>query len=57
MGELQSKDVINVVDGTKMGRIANMEIDITTGKIAAIIVQSNTRLVNFFTGGNNIVIP
>jgi YlmC/YmxH family sporulation protein len=57
LGELQSKDVINVVDGTKMGRIANMEIDVTTGRITAIIVQTNTRLMNFFTGGNNIVIP
>jgi len=57
LGELQSKDVINVVDGTKMGRINNMEIDITTGKIISIIVQTNTRLMNFFTGNNNIVIP
>jgi len=57
LGELQAKDVINVVDGTKMGRINNMEIDITTGKIVSIIVQTNTRLMNFFTGSNNIVIP
>ena len=57
LGELQSKDVINVVDGTKMGRITNMEIDITTGKINSIIVQTNTRFMNFFTGNNNVVIP
>jgi len=57
LGELQSKDVINVVDGTKMGRINNMEIDITTGKIISIIVQTNTRFMNFFTGNNNVVIP
>ena len=57
LGELQSKDVINVVDGTKMGRINNMEIDVTTGKIISIIVQTNTRFMNFFTGSNNIVIP
>ncbi|NLD26219.1 MAG: YlmC/YmxH family sporulation protein, partial [Acholeplasmataceae bacterium] len=27
LGDLQSKDVINVVDGSKLGRISNLEID------------------------------
>lgn len=57
LGELQSKDVINVVDGSKLGRISNMEIDTSTGKILSITVQTNTRLVNFFTGNNNAIIP
>ena len=33
LGDLQSKDVINVVDGNKLGRISNLEIDPTSGRI------------------------
>jgi len=57
LGDLQSKDVINVVDGSKLGRISNMEIDPNEGKIISVTVQSNTRLANFFSGNNNAVIP
>jgi YlmC/YmxH family sporulation protein len=57
LGDLQAKDVINVVDGSKLGRICNMEIDPTTGKIISITVQTNTRLASFFSNNNNAVIP
>lgn len=57
LGDLQSKDVINVVDGSKLGRISNLEIDPTSGRIISITVQPNTRFANFFSSGNNTVIP
>jgi YlmC/YmxH family sporulation protein len=57
LGDLQQKDVINVVDGSKLGRISNLEIDPLNGKILAITVQTNLRLANLFSGNNNIVIP
>lgn len=57
LGDLQSKDVVNVVDGSKLGRITNLEIDPTSGKIISITVQSNTRLANFFSGSSNAIIP
>jgi YlmC/YmxH family sporulation protein len=57
LGDLQSKDVINVVDGSKLGRISNLEIDPTNGRIISITVQPNTRLANFFSSSNNAIIP
>ena len=57
LGDLQSKDVINVVDGSKLGRISNLEIDPTSGRIISITVQPSTRFANFFSSGNNAVIP
>ncbi|HHX80033.1 MAG TPA: YlmC/YmxH family sporulation protein [Acholeplasmataceae bacterium] len=56
-GDLQTKDVINVVDGSKLGRISNLEIDPTSGRIISITVQPNTRLANFFSSSNNAIIP
>jgi len=57
LGDLQQKDVVNVVDGSKLGRISNLEIDPLNGKILSITVQTNLRLANFFSGNNNIIIP
>lgn len=57
LGDLQSKDVVNVVDGSKLGRVSNLEIDPLSGKILSITVQTNLRLANFFSGNNNVVIP
>lgn len=56
-GDLQSKDVINVVDGSKLGKITDLEFDPTSGKITAISIQSSLRFANFFSSNNNIVIP
>jgi YlmC/YmxH family sporulation protein len=57
LGDFQSKDVINVVDGSKLGRVSNLEFDPNTGKIISITVQPNTRLASFFSSNNNSVIP
>lgn len=37
--KLQSKDVVNVVDGCKVGFISDIEIDWCTRSIQAIIVE------------------
>ena len=52
--DLQSKDVVNVVDGTKLGKVVDLEIDATNGKIIHLIIASNTRLLNFFTGNTPV---
>lgn len=57
LGELQSKDVVNVVDGSKLGKIADMEIEASTGKIISIIVQPYTRMMSFFSSSNSVIIP
>lgn len=57
LGELQSKDVVNVVDGSKLGKVIDMEIESSTGKILSITVQPNTRLMSFFSQSNQVVIP
>jgi len=57
LGDLQSKDVVNVVDGSKLGKITDMEIEASSGKIISIIVQPYSRMINFFSSGNQVIIP
>jgi YlmC/YmxH family sporulation protein len=54
--DLQAKDVVNVVDGSKLGKVTDLEIDSASGKIISVIVSSSSRFINFFTGNNQITI-
>ncbi len=49
--ELQTRDVVNVTDGSKLGKVTDIEVDFTTGKINSITVTKNKGLSGFF--GNN----
>lgn len=41
---LQEKDVINVLDGKKVGYIIDLDIDVETGKINAFILESDVSI-------------
>ena len=45
LSELQSKDVVNVIDGRKLGRIIDVTVD--SGKILNFVVEPK-RLFSFF---------
>ena len=49
LGDLQSRDVVNVVDGSKLGKINSIDVDTTSGTIIAISVLPNTRFKSFFS--------
>lgn len=55
--ELQSKDVINIADGRKLGQIHDLEIDMKQGLIRSIILPTETRLFGWISGGDEITIP
>lgn len=52
--DLQSKDVVNVVDGTKLGKVTDLEIDPVTGKILSVIVTNGSRIFSFFNSNNQV---
>ena len=57
ISEFQTKDVINIVDGRRLGQISDLEIDVRLGKIEAIVVPGNSRFMGWFGGGSELVIP
>lgn len=57
ISEFQIKDVVNVSDGKKLGNIGDIEINLTTGKIEAVIVSGNGKVLGFFGREEDIVIP
>lgn len=57
LSDFQSKDVINIIDGRRLGIISDFELDLHEGYIKSIIVPSGSRFLGLFSDRHDIVIP
>lgn len=57
ISDFQTKDVINVVDGKRLGHISDLELDLRQGTIEAIVVPVNSKFMGLFGGGSDLIIP
>ncbi|MED3573495.1 YlmC/YmxH family sporulation protein [Cytobacillus praedii] len=57
ISEFQLKDVVNVSNGKKLGNIGDIDINIQTGKIDAVIIGGTGKVLGFFGRDEDIVIP
>lgn len=57
ISDFQSKDVVNIVDGKKLGQISDLELDLRQGRIESIVVPTSGKLFGFWGGGADVVIP
>jgi len=57
ISELQTKDVVSITDGKRLGQIGDLDIDLENGMIRAIIVPGQGRFLGMFGGGQDFVIP
>ncbi|MFK7693368.1 YlmC/YmxH family sporulation protein [Paenibacillus sp. HJGM_3] len=57
ISDFQSKDVINIVDGKKLGQISDLELDLRQGRIDSIVVPNQTKFFGFFGSGTDVIIP
>lgn len=55
--DFKHKEVINISDGRRLGFVQDVTADLDSGVITSIIVPGNTKLLNVFTGSNDLVIP
>lgn len=57
ISDFQTKDVINIIDGKRLGQISDLELDLRNGRIDAIVVPSYSRFMGLFGGGSDLIIP
>lgn len=57
ISELRLHDVINVIDGKRLGMIRDVDIDVESGRVKAIILPGSTRFLNFLTRNEEVVVP
>ena len=55
LSDLQSKDVINIIDGSMIGNIIDIKID-NNGNMEGLIVEKSKFLVSMFTNKNEVEI-
>ncbi len=56
--EFKNKEVINVLDGKRLGYVSDVNINYEKGTVEAIIIPGPSNLLSIFSGGNHdYVIP
>ncbi|MFO1445820.1 YlmC/YmxH family sporulation protein [Bacillus sp. Bva_UNVM-123] len=57
ISDFQMKDVVNVANGKKLGNIGDIDINVQTGKINAVIIGGTGKVLGFFGREEDIIIP
>jgi len=60
ISDFQSKDVINLTDGKRLGRISDLELDLNQGRVRALVIPGTGRFFGLFAPGgssSDIIIP
>lgn len=55
--ELREREVVNILDGRRLGLASDLEIEATTGKIKAIVVPGPGKFLWLFGKSEDFVIP
>lgn len=55
--DFKHKEVINIIDGKRLGFVQDVTADFETGTIKEIIVPGNTNFFNLFSSKEELVIP
>ncbi|OEF99535.1 YlmC/YmxH family sporulation protein [Vulcanibacillus modesticaldus] len=57
ISEFQTKDVVNIFDGKKLGNVTDLEIDLRHGRVESLIVPAQSKLFGLFGNGAEYIIP
>lgn len=57
ISEFQTKDVVNVLDGRRLGQVSDLELNLAQGRVEAIVIPGAGKFFGMFGGGNDYVIP
>lgn len=57
IADLQCREVVNICDGARMGYVNDVELDIHTGRLVAIVVPGPWSFASLFSRGEEYVVP
>ena len=57
LSEISSKDVIDDEDGSRLGKVADVEIDVATGKVINVCIYRSFKFLNWFNNKDIVQIP
>ncbi len=56
ISELRQKDIVNILDGKKLGPVRDIEVDLEAGIIKALVLPGNNRFRSFFFRNEDIIV-
>lgn len=57
ISDLRNRDVINVLDGKKLGNILDIDLDLESGRVLSLIMPGQARRFNLFARREEITVP
>lgn len=57
ISDLRAREVINVIDGRRLGFIGDLDIDLESGRVRGIVVPGQGKLLGLFGRDNDVYIP
>ncbi|NLF79953.1 MAG: YlmC/YmxH family sporulation protein [Clostridia bacterium] len=57
ISDLRHKDVINAADGRKLGFVYDIELDMNSGVVEALVLPGESRFLGLFIRSEEIVLP
>ena len=55
--ELRIKEVVNLRDGRRLGTISDLELDLQSGRVIALVVPASGRWLGVFGRDHDLVVP
>lgn len=56
ISDLRQRDVINVIDGRRLGPIKDIELDVELGKVKAIVLPGTNSMFSIFSKNDDTVV-
>ncbi|NMA00958.1 MAG: YlmC/YmxH family sporulation protein [Clostridia bacterium] len=57
ISDLREREIINIIDGRRLGPIKDIDVDVETGKIIAIILPGPGKFLGLFGRGEDYFVP
>lgn len=57
LSSFTKKEVVNVLDGRRLGFLCDVEVELTTGKVEAIVISVPTKILTSGSKSTELVIP
>ena len=57
MGQLRLKEVISIGDGSRFGYVGDLEVELDSGQVSALIIPGRLRLFGLLGREEDVIIP
>jgi YlmC/YmxH family sporulation protein len=57
ISDLSSRDIVNMADGTKLGVVKDVHVDMETGQVLALVLSSGKKYFRLLGAGKDVVVP